>query len=99
MEVVYICSPYKGNIRLNTKRAKQYCLDTVNEGNVPIAPHLLYPRFLNENNDSERTAGLNCALELLKLCDIVYQFGEPSEGMAKELELAKQLGIPIEQKK
>ena len=33
--------------------------------------------------------------ELVKLCDKVYVYGEPSEGMKAEIELANELGIEV----
>ena len=33
--------------------------------------------------------------EMLKLCDELWVFGEPSTGMQAEIDLAKRLGIPV----
>lgn len=35
--VVYICSPYSGNIRLNTANARRYCRYAVDKGCIPLA--------------------------------------------------------------
>ena len=32
---------------------------------------------------------------MLKLCDEAWAFGEPTEGMRMEIELAGRLGVPV----
>lgn len=39
--LVYICSPYAGDIKTNTANAKEYCLFAVHSHAIPLAPHLL----------------------------------------------------------
>lgn len=92
----YICSPYRGNVEANTENARSYCRQAYDDGYVPLAPHLYFPQFLNDSNPEERAAGLVMALELLLLCDVLIVFDdEITDGMAQEIELAKDLGIPI----
>ena len=43
----------------------------------------------------ERMMGLYMGAEMLRLCDELWSFGEPSEGMAAEIELAQRIGIPV----
>lgn len=43
----------------------------------------------------ERMMGLYMGAEMLRLCDELWSFGEPSEGMAAEIELAQHIGIPV----
>jgi len=55
----------------------------------PLASHLLYPQFLDDNKEQEREIGLQYGLALLKICDEVWCFGtEKSDGMEKELAAA-----------
>ena len=49
--LVYICSPYSGDVKTNTEKAKDYCRFAVEKGNVPIAPHLLFPQFMDEESE------------------------------------------------
>jgi hypothetical protein len=42
--LVYICSPFAGDVASNTEAARQYCKFAVRQGAIPFAPHLLYPR-------------------------------------------------------
>lgn len=39
--------------------------------------------------------GLHMGTEMLRLCDELWYFGEPSEGMTAEIELARRIGIPV----
>jgi hypothetical protein len=41
--IVYICSPYAGDVEENVKAARRYCRFAVNQGYIPVAPHLLFP--------------------------------------------------------
>ena len=46
--LVFICSPFAGNIERNTRRARDFCRFAVSENCIPIAPHLLFPQFMEE---------------------------------------------------
>ena len=45
--VVYICSPYAGDVERNVLRARRYCRYAADQGFIPLAPHLLFPQFLD----------------------------------------------------
>ena len=93
---VYICSPLKGNMEKNAMRARIYCRFAFEQGFVPIAPHIYYPQFLDDSDKTERAAGLKYGLEQLWQCREVWVFGSRiSEGMRAEIELAKDLKIPV----
>ena len=86
--IVYICSQYSGDTKTNTEKAKDYCRFVVENGNVPIAPHLLFPQFIDE--ESERELALQMDLLLLERCDEIWVFGdELSSGMKAEIAYAK----------
>lgn len=38
---------------------------------------------------------MSIGIDLLTICSELWAFGKPSEGMAKEIEIAKQLNIPV----
>ena len=44
--IVYICSPYAGDVSKNVENARQYSRFAVDKGYIPVAPHLLFPQFL-----------------------------------------------------
>lgn len=67
--VIYVCSPYAGDPEGNSKRAVEYCRTVWECGGIPLAPHLLFPRFMDDDNPDEREAGLRMARKLLTMCD------------------------------
>ena len=87
MPLVYICSPYRGDVKENTKRAREYCRLALDKGAIPIAPHLLFPQFMSEDN--ERDLAMHMDLVLLSHCKEVWVFGKASAGMKKEISYAK----------
>ena len=94
--LVYIASPYAGETEDNISRAKGYCRFAVSKGVIPLAPHLLYPQFMDDGDEDQRTLGLRFAIALLCRCDELWVFGEKvSAGMAKEIEKAEKRGMRI----
>lgn len=93
---VFICSPYRGDIGENTKRAAYYARIITGAGEIPIAPHLYFPSFLDEKNPNERMTGIEMGLELMDLCDEVRVFGFViTEGMKSELSHAREKRKPV----
>ena len=93
--MVFVCSPYRGDIAGNEKKAKAYCRFVYENQGVPFAPQLLFTSFLDDRMEEERNAGIMMGLEMLKLCDELWAFGEPTAGMQYELEAAKRLGKTV----
>lgn len=97
-KIVFICSPFAGDIKGNTARARRYGRLAVSKSVIPIIPHLMYPQFLYEDDPSERELGIEMGLVLLSKCQEIWVFGSRiSRGMAVEIERAAQLKIPIKQ--
>ena len=98
-KLVYICSPYRGDIEKNVRNAQSYSFKAITQHPdvIPIAPHLLFTQYLDDEDPEQRRIGLSMGLDLLALCDElwVYGLGNPSEGMAAEIALAKELSIQI----
>jgi hypothetical protein len=88
---VYVASRYAGDVVANTTAAIGYCRRVIQDGYMPIASHLLYPRILDDKNPAERELGLSFGLALLQMCDEVWVFGKVTKGMAGEIEEAKKL--------
>ena len=63
--LVFICSPFAGDIKRNVAAARQYCKFAVSKGNIPFAPHLLFPQFLNDGNLYDRETGMVMGLAIL----------------------------------
>lgn len=92
--IVYICSPYSGDVEKDTEAARQYCRYAADRGFIPLAPHLLFPQFLSE--ETERELAIRMDLKLLAVCGSLWVCGERvSEGMHREIEYAKAAGIEI----
>ena len=88
--IVYICSPFSGDVEENVKAAQRYSRYAVNKGFIPIAPHLLFPQFLNDNIPAERRLGLFFGNVLMSKCAEVWVFGSTiSAGMEDEIMRAK----------
>lgn len=96
LPLVYIASPFAGNTERNTERARGYCRFAVSKGYIPLAPHLLYPQFMDDDDREARELGIFFALVLLGKCDEIWVFGERvSEGMEREIAKARKRGLPI----
>ena len=93
--LVYICSPYSGDVERNVENARRYCRHAVDSHCIPLAPHLLYPQFMDDANAAERELGLFFGKVLLDKCSDVWVFGELSDGMKSELDRAKRRNIMI----
>ena len=94
--LVYVCSPYSGDTVSNGRKAMDFCRFAVGRGVIPLAPHLLYPRFMDENNPADRELGLFFGLVLLTKCEQVWVFGDRiSRGMSREIAKAESKGIPV----
>lgn len=58
MKQIFICSQYRGDIEENKKNARRFARIAVLCGYCPIAPHLFYPQFLDDNDEEERLLGI-----------------------------------------
>lgn len=88
--IVYICSPYAGDIESNTEAARRYSRFAVESGYIPITPHLLFPQFMDDDDPAERELGLFFGNALMSKCSEVWVFGERiSNGMAAEIKRAR----------
>ena len=80
--IVYICSPFSGDVETNVANARRYSRYAVDKGYIPIAPHLLFPQFLDDDNPDERELGLFFGNALMSKCAEVWVFGSRiSSGM------------------
>ena len=94
--LVYLASPYAGDVEGNVAFAKAACRYAAVSGCTPVAVHLMYPRFLDDRVPKERELGTRMGLRVLAVCDEIWLCGERlSAGMQAEKEEAKRLGIPI----
>ena len=90
MKLVYICSPYAGDIEKNVTAARGYSRFAVGKGFIPVAPHLLFPQFLNDADPDERELGMFFRNALMSKCSEVWVFGSNiTAGMTAEIKRAR----------
>ena len=100
MKFVYICSPFRaysgGTVEDNTQRANRFCRFASQQEVVPLAPHVIFSQFLDDDIPEERDAGLYLGMQVLKRCEELWVFGDfISSGMQSEIEAATRRGITI----
>ena len=84
--LVYICSPYAGDVHLNTQRARKYSRFALKQNTIPLAPYLLYPQFMNIKDAGEqRLARHKISYVLVSKCDELWVFGS---SISAEMEYA-----------
>lgn len=95
-KLVYICSPFSGDVAGNTIKAREYSRFAFEQGVIPFTAHLLFPQFVME--ETERELAMQMDMEMLEKCDEIWVFGAEerlSAGMKAEIEYAEQLGMTI----
>ena len=93
---VYICSLFAGDRDINTEKARHYCRFAVRNACIPLAPHLLFPQFMDDAVPVERSLAMFMGMVLLGRCEQVWVFGSAiSAGMAAEIEKAEKRDMVI----
>ena len=97
MKKIYVCSRLQGDMEQNIENAKRYCEYVVKQcGAIPIAPHIYFTQFLDDDIPEERAFGTLAGLQLLSECDELWYFGDSvSRGMVTEIIAAKEQSIPV----
>ena len=85
----------KGNIAENVRKAQAFCAAAIASHAIPVCPHYFFSKLLDERYPADRNLGIEMGIELLKKCDEIWVFGEPSEGMRAEIEEARSLRLPV----
>ncbi len=95
--IVYICSPYAGDIAANVGRARSYSRFAVECGCIPLTVHLLYPQFMDDGNPEERSLALRFGNILMGKCAEVWVFTGHgiSNGMTGEITYAHRKGYKV----
>ena len=94
--LVYICSPFAGDTERNMEKARHYCRFAVRSACIPLAPHLLFPQFMDDAVAAERSLAMFMNMVLLCRCEQIWVFGSRiSAGMAAEIEKAERRNMPV----
>lgn len=100
MERTYIISRYRGSEReqkFNKNVARYFCKQLLDEGKIPVAPHIYYTQFLDDNFRDDRECGLKLGIMELRHSQsflLVIIDGIISEGMKREIVEVSRMGIP-----
>ena len=96
MKKIYVCSKLRGDFKKNQDKAKKYCKEIVLLGNLPIAPHIYFTEFMDDDKENERSLALQFNKELITFCDEVWVYGkEISCGMKFEILFAESINKKI----
>lgn len=96
LPIIYICSPFSGNEIVNIDLTRKYSRFALEKGTIPIAPHLLFPQFMNDIDVGERQHIMRMNLILLSRCEELWVFGDKfSKGMRQEIYRAKSRNMII----
>lgn len=83
------CS-YSGDVTTNTENAKEYYRFALEQGQIPLALHLMFPLFMNDDVPAESEHAIFMDVILLGKCDELWISGESIyEGMRVKIEVAK----------
>lgn len=93
MKIIFLSHPYKNDPDY-LQHLKPYINYVWNGGNIPLAPHLLFPVFAKE--ETERDKIMQACFKLISVADECFFCGHKfSEGMTMELDEAKKMGKKI----
>lgn len=88
--MVYVCSPYSGDVKRNTANARMYSCFAVAKNTIPFAPHLLLPQYISEEH--ERGLAMFMNKVFLGKCDELWVFGNSiTLGMSEEIKQAEKM--------
>ena len=94
--LVYICSPYSGDVEANVQLAQRFCAFAVSARQIPLAPHLHYPQFMDALDPAPRALAMFFNRILLSKCEQLWAYiGQVSAGMRAEIGWAHQMDIPV----
>jgi hypothetical protein len=98
MKLAFVAGPYRAvtewGVTSNVRRAELLALELWQLGLAVICPHKNTEHFGGFAHDD---VWLNGALEMVRRCDLVVCTAdwEKSEGARGEVELAKEVGLPV----
>lgn len=88
----FISHPYKDNPIENKESVDKICKYLVHQEIIPVSPLHLFSFY---ENDRDRDEIMNICYDLIKICDVVFVFGD-SEGCQLERKFAYEIDKPIE---
>jgi hypothetical protein len=98
IKTVYIAHPIAGDVQENVRKVLAICEAVHTEEIVPVVPYLVSLQYLDDTVQEDRRLGMLANLECFhrRYVDEIWLFGDfISEGMKKEILLARELHIPV----
>lgn len=98
MKTVFIGHPIGGDIKGNAQKVLKICAEVHTKDVIPVAPYLISLQYLNDEVIEDRELGMEANHECFRrrYVDELWLFGDRiSSGMQKEVQLAKEMGIPV----
>ncbi len=95
--LVYVCSPFRGEVRRNKEYARELTKAALNSGFAPVTVHLYLTEVLDDNEPQERSRGMAAGRDIMLGCKYILigdKYGE-SEGMKEEITLAALKGLTM----
>lgn len=95
---VLLASPWSGDVVRHREYAIACVLDSIARDEAPLAPHLLYPQALLDEDPKQRDAGISCGLAWLQVAMVLVVYADlgRSPGMLHEIARAVGMGARIE---
>lgn len=93
--LLYVCSPYRGDTKRNKEYARKLTRAALDNGFVPVTVHLYLTEVTDDQNPKERRRGMAAGMAILESCKYILvgdKYGI-SEGMKAEMTLAALKGI------
>ncbi len=100
MKRVILESPYKGQRVRNLAYAEECIADCLKRGESPLAGHLCFTLFLDDNKPHERALGIQATLAWGECAEafVVYEDFGITEGMQQGIDFAECNLIPVERR-
>lgn len=105
---VYICSRFAAESsdeqKKNVTAAQEFCRSIFSAGDIPIAPHIYFPQFIDDSDPEERDIAFSWNREIMDECDLmIVLLSDParsieenlSAGMRQEIEYWTSNGRPV----
>jgi hypothetical protein len=97
METVYICAPLSADtIEYDLRMVRKYYEQFIDMNRCPLSRHMLCNLLGGDVNHAQYNAVLPSFMQVIESCAYVLVFGTHiTEDMAKEIELAQNLGVEV----
>lgn len=89
-DLLYVCSPYRGDTKRNKEYARKLTRAALDNGFIPVTVHLYLTEATDDTNPEERVRGMVAGMKILENCKYILigdRYGI-SEGMKAEMTFA-----------